>query len=155
MMNKLAITIGLVLLVVAGGICTAAQTKKPRTADVDQVLAHLANGIDLTEPQQLRIRAILSTERQIFEPLMKQLTQAQRQMREATASGEFDEAQVRAIAADQAQTMTELIVLKERVRARIYNEVLTPEQRIQAARMLQRIGRPVAVVPLTDAPTIR
>lgn len=51
--------------------------------------------------------------------------------------------------------MTELIVLKERVRVRIYNEVLTPEQRIQAARMLQRIERPVAVVPLTDAPTIR
>lgn len=155
MMNKLTITVGLVLLVVAGGICAIAQTQKPGTTAVDQILAQLANGIDLTEPQQLRIRAILSTERQNFEPLMKQLTQAQRQMREATADGKFNEAQVRAIAAGQAQTMSELIVLKERVRARIYNEVLTPEQRIQAARMLQRIERPVAVVPLTDAPTIR
>lgn len=154
MMNKLAITIGLVL-VVGGGFCTAAQTQKPRTADVDQVLAHLVDGIELTEPQQLRIRAILSTERQIFEPLLKQLTQAEQEMREATANGKFDEAHVRVIAAGQAQTRTELIVLKERLRARIYNEVLTPEQRIQAARMRQRIERPVAVVPLTDAPTIR
>lgn len=154
MMNKLAITVG-VLLVVAGGIGTVAQTQKPGTSAVEQILAHVVSEIDLTEPQQLRIRAILSTDRQNFEPLMKQLTQAQRQMREATADGKFNEAQVRAIAAGQAQTMSELIVLKERVRARIYNEVLTPEQRIQAARMLQRIERPVAVVPLTDAPTIR
>ncbi len=154
-MNKLAMTIGLVLSVAAGGICAVAQTQQPETPNVDQLLAPLANEIDLTEPQQLRIRTILSTERRTLEPLIKQLTQAQRQMREATANGKFDEAQVRAIAADQAQTMTELIVLKERVRARIYNEVLTPEQRIQAARMLQRIERPVAVVPLTDAPTIR
>lgn len=155
MMNKLAITIGLVLLVVAGGICAVAQTQKPETPNVDQLLAPLANEIDLTEPQQLRIRTILSTERPTLEPLIKQLIQAQQQMHEATANGKFDEAQVRAIAADQAQTMTELIVLKERLRARIYNEVLTPEQRIQAARMPQRIERPVAVVPLNDAPTIR
>ncbi len=154
MMNKLAITIGLVL-VVASGICTTAQTQKPQTTDVDQVLAHLVNGIDLTEPQQLRIRVILATERQIFEPLLKQLTQGEQEMREATANGKFDEARVRVIAAGQAQSMTELIVLKERLRAKIYNEVLTPEQRIQAARMLQHNGRPVAVVPLSDAPTIR
>ena len=76
-------------------------------------------------------------------------------MREATADGKFNEAQVRAIAAGQAHTMSELIVLKERVRARICNEVLTPEQRIQAARMFQHTERSVAVVPLTDAPTIR
>jgi Spy/CpxP family protein refolding chaperone len=154
MISKFAITVGVVLLVVAGGICAVAQTQKPGTTDVERILAHLANEIDLTEPQQLRLRTILSTERQTFEPLMKQLTQAQRQMREATADGKFDEAQVRAIASGQAQTMAELIVLKERVRARIYNEVLTPDQRIQAA-LLRQTELPVAVVPLTDAPTIR
>jgi Spy/CpxP family protein refolding chaperone len=155
MINKLAIAVGVVLLVVAGGICAVAQTQNPQTPDVDQILAHLGNEVDLTERQQFRIRTILSMERPTFEPLMKQLAQAQRQMREATTNGKFDEAQVRAIAVGQAQTMSELIVLKERVRARIYNEVLTSEQRIQAARRPQRLEQPVAVVPITDAPTIR
>jgi len=154
-MNKLGIAVGVALLVAAAGICAVAQNQKAGATAVEQILAHVANEIDLTEPQQSRIRTILSTERQSFETLMKQLSQAQRQMREATADGKFDEAQVRAIATGQAQTMTELIVLKERLRTKIFNEVLTPEQRMQAARMLERIERPVEVVPLTDAPTIR
>jgi Spy/CpxP family protein refolding chaperone len=155
MMNKLAITIGLVLLVVAGGICAVAQTQNPQPPDVDQILAHLGNEVNLSEHSRARSERSYRWNDQPLSGFMKQLTQAQRQMREATTNGKFDEAQVRAIAVGQAQTMTELIVLKEGVRARIYNEVLTSEQRIQAARMLQRIEQPVAVVPLTDAPTIR
>ena len=72
-------------------------------------------------------------------PLMAQAAKNRQQLHEATANGKFDEAQVRTIAAQQAQTMSELIVAKERVKAKIYNEVLTPEQRSKADQMLQRI----------------
>jgi Spy/CpxP family protein refolding chaperone len=143
-----------VLLVVAGGICAVAQNEKSGTAADEQILAEITREIDLTDAQQLRIRTILSAERQTFEQLTSKLTQAHRQLRETSADGKFDEAQVRAIAAGKAQTMIELIVLKQRMRARIYNEVLTPNQRIQAA-MLRHTEQPVAVVPLTDLPTIR
>ena len=144
----------MVLLVVAGSICAVAQNKRWGTAANEQILAEITREIDLTEAQQLRIRTILSAERPTLEQLTPKLTQAQRQLRDTSADGKFDEAQVRAIAAGQAQTMIELIVLKQRVRARIYNEVLTPDQRIRAA-LLRQTGQPVAVVPLPDLPTIR
>ena len=58
-------------------------------------------------------------------------------MRTATAGGQFNEEQVRSLAANQAQTITELLVAKERVKAKVY-AVLTPEQRKQADTMLER-----------------
>ena len=58
-------------------------------------------------------------------------------MRTATAGGQFNEEQIRALAANQAQTITELLVVKERVKAKVY-AVLTPEQRTKVDAMLER-----------------
>jgi protein CpxP len=102
-------------------------------------MGHIARELNLTDAQQTQIKSIIEAEKQKAEPLLAQVKSNRQQLRDATTGGKFDEAQVRQIAAQQAQTMAELIVTKERVKARIYNEVLTPEQRTKADQLLQQM----------------
>ena len=51
-------------------------------------------------------------------------------------SGTFDEAKVRALAAQHTQTMTDLIVEKARVHNQIF-QLLTPEQKAKATKLMQ------------------
>ncbi len=97
----------------------------------------MAAELNLTEDQQAQIRQILEAERAAVEPLMKQLKAGRDQLRTLGADGFFNEAQVRVIAQQQAQAMTELIVSKERAKARIA-AVLTPEQRERAKQIMER-----------------
>ena len=67
------------------------------------------------------------------------MDEQRKQLDAATANGQFDEAQVRALAGQQAQTMTELIVEHKRVDAKIYS-VLTQEQRARFEQFRQPRG---------------
>lgn len=60
-------------------------------------------------------------------------------MASANANGNFDEAKARAIADEQATTVSQLFVERERLISRIYNEVLTPEQRVKADQLRARM----------------
>ncbi|OYT71925.1 MAG: hypothetical protein CFK52_06725 [Chloracidobacterium sp. CP2_5A] len=100
----------------------------------------MAAELNLTEEQQAQIRQILEAERTTAEPLMKQLKAGHDQLRALGADGIFNEAQVRVIAQQQAQTMAELMVSKERTKARVA-AVLTPEQRERAKQMMDRFHR--------------
>lgn len=84
--------------------------------------------LDLTDAQKAQIKAIQDAEDAKAEPFHQQLGAAHRALEEATAKGQFNESQIRTIAASQAQAMTELTVLRTRKDAAIY-QVLTPEQR--------------------------
>ena len=96
--------------------------------------------LDLTDAQQTQVKSILEAERSRFGPLLTDAAMNRKQLNESTASGKFDEAEVRSLAARQAQTMTEMIVEKERVKAKIYNEVLTAEQRTKADQLIEHWG---------------
>jgi Spy/CpxP family protein refolding chaperone len=102
-----------------------------------RIRAYIASQLDLTEAQKTEIKAILDAERPTIEPLVRQLVGTRKELRSVTDSGQFDESQVRALAEQQAQTITELIVAKERVKSKVY-AVLTPEQRDKAAQMRAR-----------------
>jgi len=84
--------------------------------------------LDLTDAQQAQVKDILAKEKPALKPLMQQMAQSHQQIRELTMSGSFDEAKVRALATQQAQTMTEMIVQKARVESEMI-QVLTPEQK--------------------------
>ena len=84
--------------------------------------------LDLTDAQKAQIKAIQEAEDAKAEPYQEQLEAAHKALDEAAAKGQFNEAQVRTIAARQAQAMIELTVSKARKDAAIY-QVLTPEQR--------------------------
>lgn len=84
--------------------------------------------LDLTDAQKAQIKAIQDAEDAKAEPYEKQIGDAHKALDDATAKGQFNESQIRAIAASQTQAMIELTVLKARKDAAIY-QALTPEQR--------------------------
>lgn len=95
----------------------------------------LARQLDLTDAQRTQIHQLMAKEKPTVQPLMKQMVQGRLQIAQLEVNGNFDEAQVRTLATQQAQTMSDLIVQ----RARIENEmvqVLTPDQKTKLTQIL-------------------
>ncbi|MGE0885686.1 MAG: Spy/CpxP family protein refolding chaperone [Blastocatellales bacterium] len=92
--------------------------------------------LDLTDAQKEQVKAIHEAEKAKVEPLLTQLREAHTAMREATANGQFNEEQIRAIAAKQSQAQVELAVSHARVQAQIY-QLLTAEQRAKLDKFAQ------------------
>lgn len=102
-----------------------------------RVFARVASELKLTDAQQTEIKRLVREELAASRPLFEKLRENRRQLREAGGDGQFDEARVRAVAAEQGQTLSELIIAKERAKAKVFN-VLTPEQRVRAVELLER-----------------
>ncbi|HWS99632.1 MAG TPA: Spy/CpxP family protein refolding chaperone [Pyrinomonadaceae bacterium] len=102
-----------------------------------RVFARVASELKLTDAQQTEIKQIVGYELAGARPLFEKLKENRKQLREADAGGQFDEARVRAIAAEQGQTLSELIVARERAKAKILG-ILTPEQRERANELLEQ-----------------
>ena len=100
----------------------------------DHMLGYFTDVLDLTQAQQDQAKAIMEKEKPVLQPLMKQLMQAHRDMSNLEDSGTFDEAKVRALAAQNTQVMTELFVQKARIHAELM-QVLTPEQKAKLAQI--------------------
>ena len=140
MKRRILIIAGLVALVLTGSVYAVRHARGNRNLSfTERIAARIARRLDLTYTQQAKVKSILEAERQNVAPLFAQAAKNRQQLHEATANGKFDEAQVRTIAAQQGQTMTELIVARERVKSKIYNDVLTPEQRTKADELMQRM----------------
>lgn len=104
---------------------------------VHRLLQRLGAQLELTSDQKTQIKGILETERPKLQPLVLQTIASHKAIVGTTKNGEFDEAQVRALAAQQAQNLAALIVEKERVKTQIYH-VLTPAQREKLAGLRQQ-----------------
>lgn len=156
MKNRIAIAVSIVILAAFGtvyavkghnalGVSSAASAQESFLLDagegghpfVRRIMARIAEHLDLTGAQKTEIKSIISAERPLVEPLVRQLAATRKQLRNVSKNGNFDEAQVRSLASQQAQTVAELIVAKERVKSKIYN-VLTPEQRAKAEKLRTR-----------------
>ena len=114
---------------------------RPGGPPPEHFLAHMSEQLGLTDQQKTEVKTILTTEQTTVEPLIRQLDQNRQDLRAATKNGRFDETQVRALATQQAQILTELIVEKERSKAKIYN-LLSEEQRAKSDQMMERFGGP-------------
>jgi Spy/CpxP family protein refolding chaperone len=141
MKKRILIIAGLAALVLTGSVYAVVRHERENRNRpfAERIVGHLTRQLALTDVQQGKVKALIEAERQKVAPLFAQAAKNRQQLRESTANGKFDEAQVRAVAAEQAQTVTELIVARERVKAKIYNDVLTPEQRTKADQLLQRM----------------
>src|SRR5262249_53952811 len=131
--RRMKIFIASVVLVLLGAVAVS-QTLKRVGYGYGQgmfgrhMLAFYARQLDLTETQQSQVKDIIAREKPTIKPLLLQLAQAHHQLRQFEESGNFDEAQVRALAAQQSQTITELIVQKARIESEML-QILTPEQK--------------------------
>ncbi len=144
MKDRVAIILSIAALVVGLAIFADAQSRQASPSAVQQGerqppppppppfalprVEHMARELNLSDAQTSQIKSILDEARPTVDALMRKLDDAHKQIEAATANGQFDETQVRALANQQAQTIADLIVEQERVKSKIYN-VLTPEQR--------------------------
>ena len=157
MRNRIAVFISIAMLM-AGSVFVAAQDKAgsgqrppmqeggmphppPGGEFGPQMMEHMARALNLTDAQKAEVKTPMEAARPTVEPLMKKQEEFHRQLEAATANGQFDEAQVRAIATQQAQTMVELTVEHERLKAKLFS-ILTLEQRTKAQQMMHMHGGP-------------
>jgi len=101
------------------------------------MLGMMTDYLDLTDAQQAQVKQIFAAEKPTIMPLVQQLHQGRQQLHQLEQSSTFDEAKVRAVASQQAQTLTELTVEKAKVANQIFN-ILTPDQKAKAQKFLQR-----------------
>ena len=139
--GNLKITLVGLALIVAGTVAVS-QTVKRTHWEHDGMfggpgLGFLTHRLDLSDEQQTQAKQILAKEKPTVQPLLQQLALTRHQLRQFEEGGTFDEAQVRAIAGQQAQTLTELTVQKARIEAELV-KVLTPEQKAKLTQMMDR-----------------
>ena len=101
------------------------------------MMGMFADYLDLTDAQRAQMKDIMTKEKPTIKPLMQQLSQSHQQLRQLESAGTFDEAKVRALATQQAQTMTELTVQKARIKSELM-QVLTPDQKDKMAKFETR-----------------
>ncbi len=102
------------------------------------LMRHMARQLNLTQAQQDQIKGLLQQERTQNQQTRQALRQARQDLLSATKGGQFDQTQVGAIAARIAQARADLIVSHAWVKSRIYNEVLTPDQRVKVDTLMQK-----------------
>jgi len=101
------------------------------------MLGFYADALDLTDAQRAQMKDIMAKEKPTIQPLMQQLAQGHQQMRQLESADTFDEGKVRALATQQSQTMTELMVQKARIKSELV-QLLTPDQKAKLAKMEAR-----------------
>lgn len=101
------------------------------------ILGFMTRYLDLTDAQQTQVKQIFAEERPRIQPLLEQLGRTRHQLRQLEESGTFDEAKVRAVASQQAQTMVELTVEKAKIKSQVFN-ILNPDQKDKAEQFMDR-----------------
>jgi protein CpxP len=138
----------------------AAAVAKSQSADTEAAAMHhqefgfgghrmgfFADYLNLSDAQQTQMKAVMVKEHATLKPLMQQLHQAHQQLRQYE-EGAYDEARVRAVAAHESQTLTELTVQKTRIHSELF-QMLTPDQQAKMkefearheARIEKRMGQ--------------
>lgn len=95
----------------------------------------MARNLNLTDAQKTQVKSLREQERPVIQPLLKQLAANHKELLAATANGSFDEAKVRAIASQQAQIMAQLMVGRQQMASKIYNTVLSADQKAKFDQM--------------------
>jgi Spy/CpxP family protein refolding chaperone len=116
-----------------------------------EMVDHIARELNLSEAQKAQIKTFLEAGHTTMAPLQQKMDDVHKQLEVATANGQFDEAQVRALATQQAQIMVETIVEHQRLKSKIYG-LLTPEQRAKADEMHKRHSQHLRNSGLHGAP---
>jgi Spy/CpxP family protein refolding chaperone len=105
-------------------------------------MGHMMSELNLTDVQKAQIKDIFEANKQSGLPLFQQLAANKKAMLEATANGNYDQANIQALATQRAQLMLQMIVQKQAIQHQIYTQVLTPDQRSKADQLrAQQISR--------------
>jgi protein CpxP len=103
------------------------------------MLEHMARELNLTDAQKQQVKAIFESTESSAQGIHAKLEEVHKQIDAATANGQFDEAQVRTLANQQAQLEADMLVEHLRAKSKVYG-ILTPEQRVKAEEMHKHMG---------------
>ena len=95
-----------------------------------------AKYLNLTDDQKAQMKAVMQKEHPTMKPLFQQQHQIDVQLRQYV-EGTYDEAKVRALAAQKAQTEVELTVARTRIHNELY-QLLTADQQAKMKDMEAR-----------------
>jgi len=93
--------------------------------------------LDLSHAQQAQVKQIFANEKPSILPLVQQLAESHKQLRQLEEGSTFDEGKVRTLASQQAQTMTDLIIEKAKIKSQIFN-LLNADQKAKAQKFMDR-----------------
>lgn len=94
----------------------------------------MLRGLDLTDEQKAQVKTIMQSSRESSKPLREQMKANRQKLQTLSDSGNFDQAQVQALADEQGRLTAQMIVEKEKVKSQI-SAILTAEQKAKAAEM--------------------
>jgi protein CpxP len=138
------------LLIAALAIVLGSIIAKSQTADADappprpmhgpemdggreDMMRFLNKALNLTDDQRAQMTALMQKAHPAMKPLFQQQHQLDQQLRQYV-EGTYDEAKVRALAAQKAQVETELTIAQTRVHNQLY-QLLTEDQKAQLKQL--------------------
>ena len=141
-MNKRIIAILAVAILVVGVVFVVAQQAANhsfggRGRGFGRGHGMMLKALNLTEDQRAKVKTIMQTSRTNMKPTFDALRADRQKMEALTANGAFDEAQVQAVANDQAGLTAKMVVERARVKSQIA-AILTDEQKAKAAQMREQ-----------------
>ena len=101
-----------------------------------QVVMMMLRRLDLTSDQQAKVKEIFEANKGTVQPLREQLKANHEKL--AALGGNFDEGQVTAIAKEQGELMSQMVVARQKVKAEIF-AILTDEQKAKAQQLGQEM----------------
>lgn len=132
----IGVFVGLLLTVAVARTVRASEMRGPGMFG-GHMVHFFSDYLDLTDAQQAQVKQILAKDQPAVQPLVLQMHENRQQMRQLIESNAFDEAKVRTLASQQAQTMTELTVQKAHLYSDLY-QVLTADQKTKLDKFLDR-----------------
>jgi protein CpxP len=142
MRNRILVIAGIAALVVGATIFALAQGhqgEKMRGHGPQDMIEHISRELNLTDAQKEQFKTIFEAQQATEEERHAKLDEIRKQIDAATANGQFDEGQVRTLANQQAQLMSDEIVDHARLHSKLYS-LLNAEQRTKADQMMKSHG---------------
>lgn len=142
--NRIKILIGALVLILLVAVGVSQTVKRVHMHGMhedgmfsDRAISFLTNYLSLNEAQQAQAKEILAREKPTLDSLSQQMKQGHEALKQFESAGTFDEAKVRAVASQQSQAMTDLIVEKARIHSQLF-QILTPDQRTKMTQLMDR-----------------
>ncbi len=143
---KKAIIAILALAVLATGVLFAvgqtAETDKKnwgRRGGHHRGMGMAFRALGLTEDQKAKLKELRTASRASNKSVREALKAKREKMRTLTANGSFDEAQITALANEQAGLQAKLIVERQRMKSQLF-AILTDEQKAKLAEIKAKAG---------------
>ena len=103
---------------------------------IQEVFAPVTDQLRLTKEQEFQIIAIITGTEVKSDPLLQKLDDVGQRLVDATLVDTPDEATINRLSAQEASLLTQIIAMKSRAKASIY-QVLTPDQRTLVAHQFR------------------